>query len=284
LATVQTALLGQGVEAHLAALPPGEFLNAGLSGRMRMSEGQYACVAAGYPNFYGAVADVSPLIEVAHAQGALAVVVANPFVLSLLRPPGAMGADLVCGDAQPFGLPLQYGGPYLGYLACAKELIRRMPGRLVGRTVDQQGRQAFALTLQAREQHIRREKASSNICTNQALCALLAHFYLSCVGPAGLRRAGELCASNSDLLRRKLKTARGVKSVPEYPVFHEFVYETVRPAAETLQVLLDHGILGGLDLGRFEKARAHQILVCATEKRTAEELGKYLEALEASAR
>jgi len=243
------------------------------------TRGEAACVAAGYPNFFGAVADLKPLATAAHQAGARLIAVADPFALGLLQPPGAMGADIVCGEGQPLGLPLHFGGPYLGCLACTRELVRRIPGRLVGRTVDVQGRQAFTLTLQAREQHIRREKATSNICTNEALCALMAHFYLSLMGPAGLRRAGELCVAKADLLRRRLQGLPAVRAVPDYPVFHEFVYETQRPAAEVLTALRAAGILGGLDLGRYDRARAHQVLVCVTEKRTEAEIARYAQAL-----
>ena len=151
-------------------------------------------------------------------------------------------------------------------------------GGFVGQTLDVKGNRAFTLTLQAREQHIRREKATSNICTNSALCAVLAHFYMSCLGLAGLRRAGELCVRKADLLRRKLRAVKGV-TVPEYPVFNEFVIETAKPAAEVLDGLLKAGILGGLDLGRYDKARANQILVAVTERRTEAEIESYVRAV-----
>ncbi len=197
----------------------------------------------------------------------------------MIEPAGKLGADIVCGEAQALGVPMQFGGPYLGYLACTKELVRKMPGRLVGQTVDVQGRRAFTLTLQAREQHIRREKATSNICTNEALCAMMAHFYLCCVGPTGLRRAGELSTGKTQLLREKLHGAKGVKNVPEYSVFNEFVFETEKPAADVLAGLLKHGILGGLDLGAFDPKRSHQILAAVTEKRTESEIEAYVKAL-----
>jgi glycine dehydrogenase subunit 1 len=273
--TVCSMLRPQGVEVRIVAPQASEF-RSNFAGLAAAAGPEVAVVAVGYPNFGGAIDDLRPLAEAAHAAGALFVAVSDPFAFGVLEPAGKLGADIVCGEAQSLGVPLQFGGPYLGYLACRKELVRRMPGRLVGQTVDLKGRRAFTLTLQAREQHIRREKATSNICTNTALCALMAHFYMSCVGPAGLKRAGELCISNAALFRAKLRGCTGVKSVPEYPVFNEFVIETVKPAAEVLDALLKAGILGGLNLGNLDPARASQILVAVTEKRTAEEMDAYV--------
>jgi glycine dehydrogenase subunit 1 len=219
------------------------------------------------------------LAEALHEQGGYLVVVANPFLLGALTPPGELGADIVCGEAQSLGVPLQFGGPYLGYLACTKALVRRVPGRLVGLTSDPQGRRCFTLTLQAREQHIRREKATSNICTNTALCALMAHFYMSCLGDRGLKRAAELALTKADLLRRRLAKHPAIRAVPRYQAGHEFVVETLAPAAHVLQRLLERGILGGLDLGKFDARQNHRLLICVTEKRSAEELEAYLGAL-----
>mgnify|MGYP000082520531 CR=1 FL=1 len=276
--TVRTGLAAMKVEVRVVPVL-GDAYESPMTELAWAAEENTACVAVGYPNFYGALGDLSPAAELVHKAGALLLAVANPFTLGLLKPPGAMGADIACGEAQSLGVPLSFGGPYLGYVACTKALVRRIPGRLVGQSVDTQGRRAFTLTLQAREQHIRREKATSNICSNQALCAIMAHFYMSCLGRAGLKRAGELCVSKADLLRRKLKGAKGVKAVPEYPVFHEFVYETEKPATEALAALLKAGLLGGLDLGRYDAARNHQVLVCVTEKRTEDEIERYVKAL-----
>ena len=234
-----------------------------------------AGVIVGYPNFYGSIEDISGLADAAHKHGALVVAASNPFAFGVLKPAGSLGADIVCGEAQALGVPLQFGGPYLGYITCKTETVRRMPGRLVGQTLDVKGRRAFTLTLQAREQHIRREKATSNICTNTALCAMMAHFYMCCLGRTGLKRAGELSVAKADLLRQKLKKARGV-TVPEYGVFNEFVIETQKPAAVVLEYLLSQGILGGLDLGAYDKTRANQILVAVTEKRSEEEIDRYV--------
>ena len=278
LHTVQSLLRVQGIEMQTVAPTPGEF-RSNLAGLAQSATENTAAIVVGYPNFYGAIDDLSSVAAAAHKAGAMLVAASNPFAFGLLQPAGTLGADVVCGEAQALGVPLQYGGPYLGYLACKQEFVRRMPGRLVGQTLDIKGQRAFTLTLQAREQHIRREKATSNICTNTALCAMMAHFYMSCVGRGGLKRAGELCVSKADLLRRKLRGAPGVKAVPEYAVFNEFVIETVKPAARVLESLLKAGILGGLDLGVYDQARAHQVLVAVTEKRTVEELDAYVKAI-----
>jgi len=282
LETVQTLLRFQDVEVRVVPPQPGEF-RSNLKGLVERVAEQDAAIAVAYPNFYGAIEDFSRVADEAHKAGALLMAVSNPFAFGMLQPAGSLGADLVCGEAQALGVPLQFGGPYLGYLACTKNLVRRIPGRLVGQTVDVKGRRCFTLTLQAREQHIRREKATSNICTNSALCAVLSHFYMSCLGRGGLRRAAELCVLKTDLLRRKLRGAKGVATVPEYPVFNEFVIETVEPAATVLEHLLQAGILGGLDLGRYDQARAHQILVAVTEKRTENEIERYVEVLQGMA-
>jgi glycine dehydrogenase subunit 1 len=281
LETVQSLLRFQGVE--LQVIPPqGGGFRSNLKALVESVSEQDAAIAVAYPNFYGAIEGLSGLAEEAHKAGALLVSVSNPFAFGLLQPAGSLGADIVCGEAQALGVPLQFGGPYLGYLACKMDLVRRVPGRLVGQTVDVKGQRAFSLTLQAREQHIRREKATSNICTNSALCAVMSHFYMSCLGRGGLRRAGELCVAKADLLRRRLRGAKGVAAVPEYAAFNEFVIETAKPAAEVLESMLHSGILGGLDLGRYDKARANQILVAVTEKRTEEEMGRYVDAVQAS--
>jgi glycine dehydrogenase subunit 1 len=284
LATVKTGLGALGLEPTVVSPKGFQSDVAALAAKAKEAGEELACVAVGYPNFFGSIEDLGKLAEDVHKTGALLVAVGTPFPFGLIKPPGHMGADIVCGEGQSLGVPLQYGGPYVGYIASSKDLVRRMPGRLVGKTLDVQGRTCYTLTLQAREQHIRREKATSNICTNTALCAMMAHFYMSCLGIGGLKRAGELAVSKADLLRRKLKalsqTSGGaVKSVPEYPVFHEFAVETKKPAAEVLDALLAKGILGGLDLGRFDPARKNQLLVCVTEKRSLEEIEAYVAAV-----
>lgn len=276
--TVQALLRVQHIEIQVVAPKSGEFRSDLKALAAACNEGVGA-VLVGYPNFYGSIEDIRGLADSVHKAGAMLVAASNPFTFGLIEPAGNLGADVVCGEAQSLGVPLQYGGPYLGYIACKKEFVRRMPGRLVGQTVDMKGRRAFTLTLQAREQHIRREKATSNICTNTALCAMMAHFYLCCVGPEGLKRAGELSAGKANLLREKLRGAKGVKSVQDYAVFNEFVIETEKPAAAVLKALQAKGILGGLDLGKYDPARANQILVAVTEKRTEAEIADYVKAI-----
>lgn len=284
LDTVRTGIGALGVEPAVVAPKGFQSDQAALLAKAQAAGEELACVAVGYPNFFGSVEDLSKLAEEVRKLGAVLVAVGTAWPFGLIKPPGHMGADIVCGEGQALGVPLQYGGPYVGYIASSKELVRRMPGRLVGKTLDVQGRACYTLTLQAREQHIRREKATSNICTNTALCAMMAHFYMSCLGQNGLRRAGELAVGKADLLRRKLKglsqtSGSAIKSVPDYTVFHEFAVETRKPAAEVLEHLLTQGILGGVDLGRFDTARKNQLLVCVTEKRSVEEIDAYAAAV-----
>jgi glycine dehydrogenase subunit 1 len=280
--TVQSLLRVQHVEVQIVPPKPGEF-KSDLHALAKAAHDGVAAVVIGYPNFYGAIDDIRALSESVHSAGGLLVAASNPFAFGLIEAAGTLGADIVCGEAQALGVPMQYGGPLLGFLACKKELVRKMPGRLVGQTLDVQGRRAFTLTLQAREQHIRREKATSNICTNEALCAMMAHFFMCCVGPSGLRRAGELSAGKTQLLREKLRATKGVKHVADYSVFNEFVYETEKPASVVLAALLKNDILGGLDLGKYDPARSHQILVAVTEKRSMDEIEAYVRAVSAIA-
>jgi glycine dehydrogenase subunit 1 len=279
LHTVKSLLKVQGVESVVISPKPGEF-QSDLNGLADAANDATAAIVVGYPNFYGALNDITKTADAVHKVGGMLVSSSNPFAFGVLQPAGALGADVVCGEAQSLGVPLQFGGPYLGYICCKKDFVRRMPGRLVGQTCDIKARRSFTLTLQAREQHIRREKATSNICTNTALCAMMSHFYMSCVGRAGLKRAGELCIAKADLLRQKLRGIKGV-SVPEYPVFNEFVIEAQKPASQVLDSMQKSGILGGLDLGKYDKACANQILIAVTEKRSVAEIDRYVEILKA---
>ena len=219
---------------------------------------QTACVIVQTPNFLGALEPAQEVIEAAHAAGAKAVLSCNPIALALMKSPGELGADIAVAEGQPLGLPLSYGGPYLGIMATRQAMMRKLPGRIVGETVDNRGERAFVLTLQAREQHIRREKASSNICSNQALCALTAGAYLTAMGPQGLREVAQRCMDNAHYLQRELEAA-GLARVGDAPYFHEFVTRCPVPAEKLLSALEAQGILGGLPV-------EEGILWCATEK------------------
>jgi glycine dehydrogenase subunit 1 len=234
------------------------------------------------PNFFGVLEEVDALTDWAHRHQALAVAVVNPTALAVLAPPGEWGeagADIVCGDGQPFGSPLSSGGPYFGFLCCRQEWVRQMPGRLVGRTVDLDGKPGFTLTLQAREQHIRRSKATSNICTNQGLMVTAATLYLALLGPHGLEQVAAACHANTRALVERLTQVPGVRRAFDRPVFHEAVLQLPRPAGAVLDGLLARGILGGFDLGGEYPELGDALLVCATETRDAEDLRRYAEAL-----
>jgi glycine dehydrogenase subunit 1 len=243
-----------------------------------------AAVAVLQPNFLGVLEPVAELTDWAHARGALAIGVCNPTALALLAPPGAWGAtgaDIACGEGQPLGIPLASGGPYFGFLACRLPLVRQMPGRIVGGTVDTEGRAGFTLTLQAREQHIRRTKATSNICTNQGLMVTAATIYLSLLGPVGLRRVAEACHANTRELVAALTRLPGVECAFR-PFFHEAVLTLPVPAAPVLDRLAAGGLLGGYDLAADFPELGHAVLACATEQRTAEDIAAYADALRAA--
>ncbi len=251
----------------------------------RAVDGRTAAVVVQHPNFFGCLEDVRAWAEVCHRAGALLVVAcADPLAYGLLEPPGALGADIVAAEGQPLGNPLNFGGPYLGIIATRQQFVRRMPGRLVGATLDRQGRRGFVLTLQTREQHIRREKATSNICTNEALNALAAAVYLSLLGPQGVRQVAELCVRKAHYLKARLQELDGFHLPFRTPTFHEFVVRTPRPAAAVVRALAREGFLAGVPLGRFYRGMAHHLLVCATETRTRDELDRFVDALARVAR
>lgn len=226
-----------------------------------------------YPDFFGRIIDYKPLIEAAHAQRALVAVVANPTALALLTPPGEIGADIVVGEGQPLGIPLSYGGPYLGFFAVKNALLRKISGRLVGETVDTQGELAYVLTLTAREQHIRREKASSNICSNQGLMTLAATIYMTLLGKTGFQQVANLCYQNAHY------TANTVQEIPGFklpfkstPFFHEFVVQADQNVPELLAHLQDHGILGGYDLSKDYPELEGCLLMAVTEMISREDI------------
>ncbi|MFN2463739.1 MAG: aminomethyl-transferring glycine dehydrogenase subunit GcvPA [Candidatus Dormibacteria bacterium] len=238
-----------------------------------------AAVVFQQPDFTGVLHDGRTLTEAAHTQGALAIVSADPVSLAVVAPPGEYGADIAVGECQQLGIPLWYGGPYCGYLAASQALLRKIPGRLAGETVDGEGRRGFVLTLQAREQHIRRESATSNICTNQALIALGATAYMSVMGERGLRRVAEVSAARAHHLAGLITARPGYALAFEGPFLWEFTLRCERPTHEVLGALSEGGILGGVDLGRFYPDMTDCILVAVTEMNSPESLDRFAEAL-----
>jgi glycine dehydrogenase subunit 1 len=239
------------------------------------------------PSFFGTLEDADALADWAAANGALLVAVVNPTSLALLKAPGAWGtkgkgADIVCGEGQPLGVPLSNGGPYFGFMCCRIEHVRQMPGRIVGRTVDLDGKDGYTLTLQAREQHIRRSKATSNICTNQGLLVTAATIYMSLVGPDGLARVASASHANARALKQLLAAIPGVAVPFAGPSFHEFVVTLPKPVAGVLATLAARGIAGGYDLAGDHPALGHALLVCATETKTDADLRAYADALRAA--
>ncbi|MEK7633540.1 MAG: aminomethyl-transferring glycine dehydrogenase subunit GcvPA [Patescibacteria group bacterium] len=230
------------------------------------------------PNFFGSFEEIKKIAQIVHEIGAILVVnVVEPTSLALVKSPGEQEADIVVGDGQSFGIPLNFGGPYIGFMATKKEYMRRIPGRLVGMTKDTQGRRAFVLTLQSREQHIRREKATSNICTNSALCALTVLIYLATLGPK-LREVAELSMAKAYYLAKKLAKLPGIKLVKSQGFYNEFVVK-VKSSQMVLQKLRNKGIEGGIDLGKYYPQLKNHLLFCATELNTKEEIDKAVKIL-----
>ncbi|MEW5827545.1 MAG: aminomethyl-transferring glycine dehydrogenase subunit GcvPA [Chloroflexota bacterium] len=232
-----------------------------------------------YPDFFGRIFDYTQLTDLAHEKGALVCVVANPTALALFKAPGEMGADIVVGDGQPLGIPMWYGGPSLGFFTTRKKYVHKMAGRLVGETVDNRGQRAYVLTLTAREQHIKRERATSNICTNQGLLALASAVYLSLVGKSGLRQVAELCYHKAHYAAGQLSKLPGMGLCFDEPFFHEFALCLDRPVEEVNAHLLEHGILGGYDLGQDYPSLKDHLLIAVTEMNTKEEIDMLVEVL-----
>lgn len=241
-----------------------------------------ACVVVQNPGYFGWVADPAGLADAVHAAGALLIAsCADPVALGLLAAPGEYGADIAVAEGQSLGAGLNFGGPRVGLFACREQFVRLMPGRIAGMTVDRDGRRGFVLTLQTREQHIRRERATSNICTNEALVALAASVYLAYMGPQGLRRVAELCYHKAHYLAEQIARVPGFTLASAEPFFHEFVVRCPAPAAEVNRLLLQEGIIGGYDLGRYAPELASYALWCATELTTREEMDRAAQALAA---
>ncbi|MBI4056418.1 MAG: aminomethyl-transferring glycine dehydrogenase subunit GcvPA [Elusimicrobia bacterium] len=300
LQTVKT-YLSELKEVELVEIPcPQGVLD--LEALKKHLDNRVAAVVVQHPNFFGALEPMNELGDLVHGVGALLVASVNPASLGILSPPGEwgtvgavpfptvpgestkvpmgpQGADIAVAEGQPLGLPLEYGGPYLGIMTCKESLLRKIPGRLCGMTVDRDGRRGFVLTLQAREQHIRREKATSNICTNEALCALAATIYMALLGPQGMRELGELNVQVAHDLAERLSKKKGYGLWFKSPFFNEFVLKTPIPAAQVQEKLLKKGILPGLPLGTFYPEMKNALLVCATETKTEEDLDNLIRAL-----
>ena len=277
---VVTRTYTHSLEFHIEELPYAEEGTTDLDALQRRMDKETGAVVLQHPNFFGCLEDIGKAAEIAHRNGALLVVSVNePLSLALLQPPGALGADIVVGEGQSFGNPLSFGGPYVGFFACQEKFLRSLPGRLVGESIDQQGRRGFLLAVATREQHIRREKATSNICTNQALCALAVLVYLTAMGRRGLRELAEMNLSKCEYAKRRLQEFGRLRF--SAPTFNEFVLSFPREGEAVLQGLLQRGLVGGFALKRFYQDLDKEILICVTEKnskeqidRLAEEIGK----------
>jgi glycine dehydrogenase subunit 1 len=268
---VRTLVANLGVEVVSLPIEEGRTSPDRLAAALAEGGGAAAAVLQ-HPNVFGQLEPIEELVRITHDAGALAIVSVNPISLGLFKRPGDYGADIVVAEGQCLGNYLAYGGPYLGLMACREAHLRKLPGRLVGQTTDRDGKRCWVLTLQTREQHIRREKATSNICTNQGLLALRASIYLAVMGPSGLRQAAELCVRKAHYAAERLAAVPGVALEFDGPFFHEFAIRTPKPAREVLARVRADGFEGGLDLGRWFPDRDRSILVAVTEKRTREEI------------
>ena len=269
---------GPGIKLRDAGAPEGV---TELAAAKKLVGPKTAALVIQTPNFWGCLEDIAAAAEIAHAAGALLIVVADPVNLGVLEAPGKLGADIVIGEGQGLGVPMSFGGPNLGVFAAKKELVRRMPGRLVGATVDRDGARGFVLTLQTREQHIRRAKATSNICTNVALCALMATIHLAILGRQGLARVGELSAAKAHYAAGRLAGIPGVAlRFPAAPFFKEFALRLPKSPERVVAKLAKQGILAGVPLKSFDRGLADCLLVAVTEKRTKSEIDTFADALE----
>jgi glycine dehydrogenase subunit 1 len=269
---LKTYLANTDTELHTVAAKDGAVAPADVEAAVN---DETACVLVQHPNFFGCLEEVESLSEIAHKKGAIFIVAFDPISLGMLKRPGDYGADIAVAEGQPLGNPMAYGGPYLGIMACREPFLRRMPGRLVGQTVDRRGRRCWTLTLQTREQHIRREKATSNICTNQGLFALRAAVYLSLMGPKGMRQVAELCLQKSRYALGQLTLGGTLEKVFDRPTFKEFVVRVEdRPVAELIEKARRHNIFAGVPLGQWYPQLDDCMLTAVTEKRTKDEIDR----------
>ena len=269
----------QGMELVVAGDDANTNLDSNPNELINLVDDNTCIVIVQYPDFFGRVYDYTKLIEAVHAKGALVCVVANPTALAMFKTPGSMGADIVVGDGQPLGIPMWYGGPSVGFFTTRKNFVHKMAGRLVGETVDNKGQRAYVLTLTAREQHIKRERATSNICTNQGLIALGTAVYLSVMGKKGLRQVAELCYQKAHYAAQELSKIDGMGLCFTEPFFHEFALCVNRPVNEVNEHLLEHGILGGYDLGQDYPSLKDHMLIAVTEMNTKEDIDTLVEVL-----
>ena len=281
LSTCRTIVSNQNIEIELIpySSSTGTIDRSSLDNHLGQD---YAGMVIPYPNFFGGLEHIDALTNWAHDQGMLVIAVVNPLALALLRAPGDWGeegADITVGEAQPFGIPVCSGGPYLGYMCCRKSLVRQMPGRIIGRTIDLDGKEGFALTLQAREQHIRRAKATSNICTNQGLLVTAATIYLSLLGQEGLRSVAATSHNNMVSLIHKVSSIPRVSLRFPSPFFHEAVFQLPKPADKILRAMEEQGVLGGYDLGQVSQDLANCMLTNTTEKKTDPDLEFFVDVL-----
>ena len=270
-------VVNQGIDVHVLPMAEDGRLDHASLGDW---SDQCAALVIQQPNFFGTLEDVDALADWAKSNGVLLIAVVNPMSLALLSPPGEWGADIVCGDGQPFGIPMASGGPSFGFMCTNNKYVRQLPGRIIGRTVDLDGKDGYALTLQAREQHIRRAKATSNICTNQGLLVTAGTIYLSLLGNRGLQQVAQHCHHNALELVDALTALPGVERFFDGPIFNEFVVRLPRSAESVVEDLLAEGIHAGLPLGDYFPDMQNALLVCATEKRTSAEIKRYASALE----
>jgi glycine dehydrogenase subunit 1 len=269
----------QGMELEVAGDDANADLDTSPNELLNFVDDNTALVIVQYPDFFGRVYDYAKLIDAVHAKGSLVCVVANPTALAMYKTPGSMGADIVVGDGQPLGIPMWYGGPSVGFFTTRKNMVHKMAGRLVGETVDNRGQRAYVLTLTAREQHIKRERATSNICTNQGLIALGTAVYLSLLGKTGLRQVAELCYQKAHYAAKELSKIEGMGLCFTEPFFHEFALCVNRPVEEVNAHLLEHGILGGYDLGQDYPALKDHMLIAVTEMNSKEDIDTLVEVL-----
>jgi glycine dehydrogenase subunit 1 len=269
----------QGMDLQVLGDDPAADLEGGPKALEALIDNDTMLVMVQYPDFFGRVYNYTALSAAAHAKGALMCVVANPTALALFKTPGEMDADVVVGEGQPLGIPMWFGGPTLGFFTTRKSFVHKMAGRLVGETVDSHGQRAYVLTLTAREQHIKRERATSNICTNEGLLALASAVYMSLLGRKGMRQVAELCYHKAHYAAAQLSRIKNMGLCFSEPFFHEFALCVGRPAQEVNAHLLEHGILGGYDLGQDYPSLHDHLLIAVTEMNTKEEIDTLVEVL-----